>query len=91
MSMLKGNTILYEAVLQTPGMVEEVKIAFRATRKDILLLSQLIELGLNDEAAISSAPVGTFDGLRTLEAELLNQAKFSPEFIDKWKQLTGTN
>ena len=89
MNALKGSAIVYEAVLHTPGMEEDVKIVFRASRKDILLLSQIIDLGLNNEETINSAPAGTFDGLRALDADLLSQAKFTAEFIERWRFLTG--
>jgi len=40
---------IYDAVLSSPGMEDLVRIEIRMSRKNILLISRLIEYGLNGD------------------------------------------
>jgi hypothetical protein len=42
----KDSALIYETLLSSPGMNDNVKIDLRLTRKTILILSKIIELGL---------------------------------------------
>ncbi len=42
----KDVAIIYETLLTSPGMNDSVKIDLRMPRKNVLLLTKLIELGL---------------------------------------------
>lgn len=88
MNVQKGFEKAYETVLRSPGMEEEVKVTIRARRRDILLLNQLLERGLEEEVKKGGMDPATLEGLKSLAAESLSQAKFSPEFIESWKDLT---
>jgi cysteinyl-tRNA synthetase len=89
MSASTGNVKGCETVLKTPGMEKEVKITFKAARRDILLLSQFIQNGLSNEKGQDVFTATSFQGLRTLEGEILNQAEFSEEFMESWRALIG--
>lgn len=43
----KDVTVVYETLLSSPGMNDTVKISLHIPRKNVLLLSKLIELGLS--------------------------------------------
>jgi hypothetical protein len=43
----KDAALIYETLLSSPGMNDNVKIDLRMTRKTVLILSKIIELGLN--------------------------------------------
>jgi hypothetical protein len=47
--MIAKNEIvkIYETILTVPGMAEEVKVNFKTSRRNLLLLSKVIERGLN--------------------------------------------
>ena len=76
----KDITIVYETLLSSPGMNEPVKIALNLSRKNVLLLAKVIELGLaNKEANGEQGIVGVADkdalaDLTAISAELLNKA-----------------
>jgi hypothetical protein len=66
----KEVAIVYETLLTSPGMNDPVKIDLRIPRKNVLLLSKLIELGLSmkDEKAEGSL-------LSIVDATTLNELK----------------
>jgi hypothetical protein len=76
----KEVTAIFETLLSSPGMTDEVKVSFRAPRKTILLLSKSIELGLSVKD--SSEPGGLFaaaseqamEGVKSIAGELLSHA-----------------
>ncbi|MCH5598015.1 hypothetical protein [Niabella ginsengisoli] len=79
--MLNTNDVLkvYDTILSTPGMNDMVKIDLRISRKNILLLSQVIEKGilLKDEkegSLIASVPNDNLEALKTLATECLQKA-----------------
>jgi len=80
--------IVYETVLGAPRMEEEVKISLKVSRRDVLLLSQIIGRGVMEEQAKGIIAINMFDALKNLESDLLNQGKFSSEFMDRWRSLT---
>ncbi|MFT3749079.1 MAG: hypothetical protein QM768_12210 [Agriterribacter sp.] len=43
----KDVTVVYETLLSSPGMNDTVKISLHIPRKNVLLLSKIIELGLS--------------------------------------------
>lgn len=43
----KDVTVVYETLLSSPGMNDTVKISLHIPRKNILLLTKIIELGLS--------------------------------------------
>lgn len=71
---------LYETILAIPGMNEKVKIEFRMPRKQVLLLTKVLERGLNEGNAeeagtlISMLPDETLEELHSLPVELLQKA-----------------
>lgn len=46
----KDVAVVYETLLSSPGMNESVKIALQIPRKNVLILSRIIELGLSAKA-----------------------------------------
>ncbi len=76
----KDIGIVYETLLLSPGMNEPVKIVLNLSRKNVLLLTKVIELGLaNQEATGEQSIIGiakkeTLTELSTLSDELLNKA-----------------
>jgi hypothetical protein len=79
----------YETVLRSPGMEEEVKIVVRAKRREILLMNQVIERGLAEEEKKGGMDGTVLEALKALSSEFLAHAKFSPDFIESWKELTS--
>ena len=72
---------LYDTVLSIPGMSEQVKIDLRIPRKNVLLLSKVIERGLaakdSEEKGVSvldMVPGETLQELTLLASELLHKA-----------------
>lgn len=43
----KDVTVVYETLLSSPGMNDTVKISLHIPRKNVLLLTRIIELGLS--------------------------------------------
>jgi hypothetical protein len=78
--MLAKNDVakIFETVLSIPGMNEEVKINFKTSRKNLLLLSKVIERGLygkdSDDKSIAMleiVPKETLDELAGIASQLL--------------------
>ncbi len=72
---------IYETVFSIPGMNDSVKITFTIPRKNVLLLSKVIEKGLTmkdtDEKSINMfdiVPKSSLQELQTLIVELLEKA-----------------
>ena len=80
--MQTTNTIakVFDTVLSIPGMNDNVKIQLTIPRKNVLLLSKVIERGLNikDSAEESNildiAPKETLQELTAISDELLKKA-----------------
>jgi hypothetical protein len=71
---------IYETVLSIPGMNDNVKIAFSIPRKNVLLLSKVIERGLSVKDTDDKSGVleivskEILQELQALPAELLEKA-----------------
>jgi hypothetical protein len=71
--------LLYETLLSVPSMSENVKIDLRISRKQVLLLGQVIEGGLkspNSETTslLAALPEGTEKELSALIGEFMEKA-----------------
>lgn len=71
---------IYETLLATPGMNDEVKINLKISRKTALFLSKAIELGLQVKSDTEGASVlmaadpGSLEKLQTISGEILGAA-----------------
>jgi hypothetical protein len=83
---------IYETVLSSPGMAAKCKIMLQLSRRDILLLSSVIETGLEpgkNETGSNLAgflPEECVDDLKVIVAEILKKAELT-EFYEKLKML----
>jgi len=82
---------IYDTVLSSPGMTDSVKFDLRMSRKNVLLVSRLIENGLTSEEnkkddLFKELPKETIDELQTHVAEMLKKAGLN-EFYEKLKSL----
>lgn len=93
--MLAKNDVakIYETLLSIPGMNEEVKVPLKISRKNLLLLTKVIEKGLNgkesDDKSISILDIvapETLQQLGEISDQLLHKAGLS-EMNDKLKEL----
>jgi hypothetical protein len=81
-NMQTTNTIakVFETVLSIPGMNDNVKIQLSIPRRNVLLLSKVIERGLagreslNDDSVLDIAPKETLEELNSISEELLKKA-----------------
>ena len=79
----KEVMLVYETILSGPGMDEHVKIDFRVPRKIVLLLSKVIERGLEAkggevlEALLQAAGADAEELLKQLPPILLTKAGLS--------------
>jgi hypothetical protein len=76
---VKDAAIVYETLLASPGMNDEVKITLRIPRKNVLFLSKIIELGLsvkdqNEHGLFSPVNGDATEDLRLISNEVLNKA-----------------
>jgi len=81
MSVKTDVAKIYETVLSIPGMNDNVKIAFSIPRKNVLLLSKIIERGLSAEdpdnkifTVLDMVPKQNLQELQALPADLLEKA-----------------
>ena len=71
---------VFDTVLSIPGMNDNVKIQLSIPRKNVLLLSKVIERGISfkdfneENSIIDIASKQTFDELREVANELLTKA-----------------
>lgn len=83
---------IYETVLSSPGMGEKCKVLLHLTRQNILLLSRIIEFGLEVDKKemkgdiISLLPVESLGEFRILVDEILQKGGLT-EFYGKLKSL----
>lgn len=79
----KEVALLYETLLSAPGMNDMVKLDLRLPRKNVLLLAEVIEKGLQtkpDEALdglVRAAGEGSQEALQQISSELLSKAGLS--------------
>lgn len=74
-------TKIYETLLSIPGMNDNVKISFSIPRKNVLLLSKIIERGLaakdgddKSNSILEIVPKQSLQELQALPGELLEKA-----------------
>jgi len=80
--MLTTNDVakVYDTILSIPGMNETVKIDMRISRKNVLLLNNVIERGLmvkegdNSSSLLNSISEETVEEIRTLASDCLQKA-----------------
>lgn len=71
---------IYDTILSIPGMGDTVKIDLRISRKNVLVLSSIIERGLGakfsekEGGLLSNVPKETFDELKVISDECLEKA-----------------
>ena len=75
----KDVTVVYETLLSSPGMNDSVKISLHIPRRNILLLTKIIELGLSvkeSEQGVIMQVVGkeTIADINGLTGDLLQKA-----------------
>jgi hypothetical protein len=75
----KDVAVVYETLLSSPGMNDAVKITMQVQRKNVLLLTKVIEAGLSGKDdlqnnLLATAGKDSFDELRKLSDELLARA-----------------
>lgn len=84
-----------ETVLSIPGMLETVRIDLKISRKNVLLLSNIIDKGLNskgdgkDGGILSGMAGETLDELRSIGKECLEKAGLV-DLSEKLKSLAKT-
>lgn len=70
--------IVYETLLLSPGMNESVKLSVSLSRKNVLLLTKAIRLGLADkdkeDTLLAMADKDALEELSTFSDELLSKA-----------------
>lgn len=80
---------MYEVLLCSPGMSDNVKVNLQMSRREIFLLSRVIEAGLNSGAGEGmSSLIGEElrQAYRQVVEDILKKAGLS-EFIEKLKHL----
>jgi hypothetical protein len=88
---VKDAAVVYETLLASPGMNDEVKITLKIPRKNVLFLSKIIELGLSvkdqQEHGLFSAVNGdATEDLKLISSEVLNKAGLT-EMYEKLSSL----
>lgn len=91
MSIAKDKVRILETILCSPGMTEKCKIHLTLSRQNILLLSRLIEHGMNangemSDDIISVLPSTSLEELKEVVPEILKKGGLS-ELHEKLKTL----
>lgn len=94
--MLTANDVaqVFDTILSSPGMNDAVKIELRTSRKNVLLLTSVIEQGLLEKGdakgnLLASASDDAKEELRSLADDFLQRAGLS-ELSEKIKALSAT-
>ncbi len=94
--MLTTNEVaqVFDTILSSPGMSEAIKIDLRISRKNVLLLTHVIEQGLDEKgdgkgSMFASAPEETRQELRDISSDFLQKAGLI-ELSEKLKSLALT-
>jgi len=78
--MITKNEVarVFDTIMSIPGMSESVKIDLKISRKNVLLLSHLIEKGLllekDESSLLANITSDGFDELKKLSQECLQKA-----------------
>ncbi|UOE51309.1 hypothetical protein MTO98_09485 [Mucilaginibacter sp. SMC90] len=86
-------SVLYDALLASPGMNELVKIDLKVSRKQVLLLGQVMEAGLTNNSPetsglLSAMPEGSAKELMEVIQQCMGKAELT-ELSQKLKSLTA--
>jgi hypoxanthine-guanine phosphoribosyltransferase len=73
----KEVTRVYETMLKSAWMKEQVKISLKISRRDILLLTQIVEKGLGAEDVKGFIPDDAAAAIRSMSEEMLSKAELS--------------
>ncbi|MDH7459809.1 hypothetical protein QEG73_00925 [Chitinophagaceae bacterium 26-R-25] len=88
----KEISMLYETVLSSPGMNDNVKLAITMTRKNALLLSSLIDSGIANENGTNKLFVAAGEEnvelVKKLSEDILEKAGLS-SLHERLKALNG--
>ena len=91
--MLTTNEVaqVYDTILSSPGMNEAVKIDLRISRKNVLLLTHIIDMSLSDKGEqqgtlFALAPESAREELKELSADFLTKSALV-ELSEKLKAL----
>jgi len=94
--MLTSNEVaqVFDTILSSPGMNEAVKIDLRISRKNVLLLTHVIEQGLHEKgegkgSMFAAAPEEAKQELKDLLDDFLQKAGLV-ELSEKLKALAST-
>ncbi|OJV71168.1 MULTISPECIES: hypothetical protein [unclassified Flavobacterium] len=84
---------VFDTILSIPGMGEVVKIDLKMSRKNVLLLNQVIELGIAAKAddktgLLSSLSEESLSELKSLSEDCLSKAGLN-DLNEKLKSLSG--
>jgi hypothetical protein len=88
-SVEKERSKVYEVLLCSPGMNDNVKVNFQMSRKEIFLLSRVIEAGLSPGVADGmTSLIGeeSRQAYRAVIEDILKKAGLS-DFVEKLKYL----
>jgi len=85
---------VFDTILSSPGMNDAVKIDLRISRKNVLLLTYVIEQGLSEKGTgkgslFASAPEDAKEELKILADDFLEKAGLS-ELSEKLKALSSS-
>jgi len=81
--MLPKNEVtkIYETILSIPGMNQSLKVNIQTSRKNLLLLSKVIERGLNESqtdnksiSILDTISKESLEELKAISTELLSKA-----------------
>lgn len=87
--MNKDAAKFFGALLRSPGMNEEVKISVKLKRRDILLLDEIIDIGIESEALKAVLSAEWSQGLKAISAQFLEKADITEEFLASYKESFG--
>ncbi|WP_330441492.1 hypothetical protein [Flavobacterium sp. C4GT6] len=94
--MLTTNEVgqVFDTILSSPGMNDAVRIDMRISRKNVLLLTHVIEQGLTEKgegkgSLFASAPEESRQELRDISHDFLDKAGLT-ELSEKLKSLAST-
>ena len=87
--------MVYDTILSIPGMEDVVKIDLRMTRKNVLILSSVIDRGLGvkgfekENGILANVPSEALEELRKIADECLDKATLT-ELSEKLKSLSAS-
>jgi hypothetical protein len=75
-------------VLRLPWMDQGVKVAIKASRRDFLLLSHLIDRAVTSEEGKGYIPADSMEGLKAIAADMLSKADLPDDFAQSFKDIS---